>query len=417
MGERKREKLTEYKCQAAKPGRHGDAAARGLYLQVRSESGKSWLYRYRDADGKERFHGLGPWPVVSLEEARQKALDCARQRLQGLDPIASARAETAKGALAGTNMTFGKALDQVIAARKPEWKDGGKSEKQWRASMRDYVLPTLGELDVGLIERAHVLKVLQPIWLDKMETAKRVRTRVEQVLDWCVALGFAKGPNPARWKGNLDALLANQTKVRKKDATKARVSHAALAYASAPTFAKELAQQAGNAAQMLRFIMLTAVRTANARFAEWSQFDLTAGLWNIPADQMKASRAHTVPLSRQAVALLEGMGGKRRGLVFKNPQGEAMSENAALALIARMGHKGKITGHGMRSTFATWAQEQTGFDRDAVRAQLAHATGDATEDAYLRGAMIEKRRVIVQAWADYLYGKPGGKVVPMRGAA
>ncbi len=377
--------------------------------------GKSWIYRYRDAEGRERFCGLGPWPAVSLEEARTRAVEMKRMRLDGRDPIAERLAQEAKAEFAATSITFRAALDKVIDLKRPEWKAGSGSEAQWRQTMNDYVLPKIGSLDLRQIEPAHVLAVLEPIWSTKLETASRTRNRIEQVLGWGIGMGLADAPNAARLKGNLDVLLPRHSVIQKKDAAKAVKHHAALPYAQAPAFVAELRQREGLAARALEFTMLTSVRTANTRGATWDQFDLEVGIWTLPAEVMKASREHVVPLARQTIALLKGLKGNHETLVFPNPAGDAMSENAMLALIGRMKRKGEVTSHGMRSTFADWCTEQTNFDRDAVRIQLAHNVGDATQRAYMRGALLEKRRVIVQAWADYLEGLPAsGIVTPMR---
>lgn len=427
-------RLTEYKCETAKPGRHGDG--RNLYLQVRNDLNKSWIYRYRDAEGKDRFHGMGPWPLVSLEEARARAIELGRMRRDGRDPLAEAAAAKAKGDLGMTSITFRDALEKLIESKRAEWKASHKgkatgdgqqsgSEAQWRQSMEDYVLPTLGKLDVRLIQPQHVVTILRPIWSNKLETARRVRSRIEQVLGWAIAMELADAPNPARLKDNLANLLPKHKEIQKKDKTKRVRHHAALAPADMPAFMRDLRQMPGVSPRALEFLTLTTVRTANVLNATWGEFDLDNRLWLIDAEGMKADRDHASPLSDRAVDILSEMRatkGVKAGpadLVFPNVRsGEAMSENSLLAVLARMGLKGKATGHGMRASFGTWAQESSGkFSEDAIRVQLAHASGDDTRDAYLRGQLLDARRVLVQAWADFLASTPdapAANVVPIQ---
>jgi len=276
----------------AKPGMHADGG--GLWLQVSEGEGRtlrrSWIFRYAVA-GRERKQGLGSCITVGLADAREKAAECRRLRLQGIDPIDSRDAERRAQAVAtAKSITFEKAADRYIAAHRAGWRNV-KHASQWKNTLDTYAAPVLGKLPVNAIDVALVLKVLEPIWTEKPETAGRVRGRVESVLDWCAARGLRQGENPARWRGHLDKLLPKKSKLRQVR------HHPALPYAEIGGFMAALRSQDGTAARALEFAILTAARTGEALGARWEEFDVETGVWTVPGERMKARKPHKVPLS------------------------------------------------------------------------------------------------------------------------
>jgi integrase len=384
----------------------------GLYLQV-TEGGASWIYRYM-LNKRAREMGLGPLALYGLSEARGLAQDARRLRHQGIDPIEARQAAKAQIRLdAAKAMTFQQCADRYIAAHRPGWRNG-KHAGQWQATLTTYAGPVFGKLPVQAIDTALVLKVLEPIWTEKPETAGRVRGRIERVLDWAKVRGYRIGENPARWRGHLDHLLPARSRVRKVE------HHAALAYAELPSFLAALRAQEGIAARALEFAILTAARTGEVIGARWSEVDLLDKIWTVPSERMKAHREHRVPLSTRALAILEEMQPHRHadhGFLFPGGKnGKPLSNMAFLMLLRRMG-RGDLTAHGFRATFKTWASERTSFQNEVVEAALAHVTGSKVEQAYQRGDLFEKRRRLMQQWEMFCTTAPTerGKVVPMQG--
>ncbi len=408
-----KDKLTVKAVAATKePGRYSDGG--GLYLHVGKSGGRSWVLRYM-IEGKAREMGLGPVDDVSLSEARDKATD-ARKLLKSekRDPL-TARKETAQAAAveAAKTITFKVAAERFIAAHAPTWKNP-KHAAQWPSSLEAHAYPTFGHLPVAEVDTTLVLKALEPIWHTIPETASRVRGRVEAVLDWARVRGYRDGPNPALWRGHLAHLLPARAKVQKVQ------HHAALPYAEMGAFMVDLRQRDALAARALEFMILTAGRTGEVMGATWDEVDMAAAVWTIPGDRMKAGREHRVPLTPQAVAILEALGAEhgRKGFVFPGARkGRPLSNMAALMLLRRM-ERSDLTAHGFRSTFRDWTAEQTAFPGEVAEAALAHVVGDKVEAAYRRGDLFEKRRKLMEAWADYC-DRPAvepGKVVPIRGA-
>lgn len=400
-------RLTEYKCRTAKPGRHGDGD--GLYLQVRTREAKSWLYRYRDGFGKDRAMGVGAYPLVGLEEARAKVLEIARQRGQGIDPLDSRRAQqVAEVALGMDRRTFRAVAEKLIELKRPEWSND-KHAKQWTATLQTYAYPFIGELPVEAIDTHHMLAVLQPIWLTKPETARRMQQRLNLVMGYAVAHKLHPGPNPAVWKGGLDLLLTSHLRMKRAnpDAVK---HHEALPWAEMGAFMRDLCERGAQSARMLEFTIYTCSRTANVIECEWSEIDFDAAAWTVPAAKMKGRRDHRVPLSRQALAVLEKQRGVDERYVFATKR-KPLSNMAMLTLLQRMG-RDDLTVHGFRSTFRDWVGEATELDPVAAEIALAHTVGDATERAYARGDLFEKRVAMMQAWADYCMTPP--KVTKLR---
>jgi integrase len=389
------------------PGLYGDG--NNLYLQV-TKGGKSWIYRYKIAGGGgRRDMGLGSVDLVSLAEARDKALAARRLMLDGFDPLDSKRAaKAAKQLEAARALSFKAAAGKCIAAHKAGWKSV-KHAGQWTATLETYVYPIFGDLPVGAIDTALVTRAIEPLWSTKPETAGRVRGRIEAVLDWARARGYRSGENPARWRGHLDQLLPKRAKVRRVE------HHAALPYAEIGAFMAKLRAAEGISARALEFAILTAGRTGEVIGARWDEVNLDEKLWTIPADRMKAGKEHRVPLSAPAVALLRQLAEASTGdFVFPGGRrGKALSNMAMLQTLRRMG-RGDLTAHGFRSTFRDWAAELTNFPAELAEMALAHAVTDKVEAAYRRGDMFEKRRRLMDAWGSFLATvRPAGKVLTM----
>jgi integrase len=394
-------------AKSKRPGMYADGG--GLYLQVGSNESRSWIFRFK-ANGRTRDMGLGSLATVSLAEARELAAECRRLRLSGMDPIESRKAERVKAQLsAARSMTFDQCRDAFIDAYKSAWRNA-KHKAQWTSSLETYVTPVFGSLPIQSVDVALVMKVLEPIWSTKPETASRIRGRIERVLDWAKVRGFRQGENPARWRGHLDALLPARGKVRKVR------HHAALPYDEVGAFMAELRVREGIAARALEFAILTAARTNEVLGALWDEMDLDGKVWIVPPSRMKAEREHRVPLSGAALAVLKQMQALRHpNVVFPGDRrGKPLSNMAMLMMLRRMG-RGDLTAHGFRSTFRDWAAECTNFPREVAEAALAHVVGDKVEAAYRRGDLFEKRRRLMDAWAahcDVGSGKAGA-VVPL----
>ncbi|PKH74092.1 integrase [Stenotrophomonas sp. Betaine-02u-21] len=368
------------------PGYHADGA--GLYLQVTASGAKSWVLRYR-FEGRRPEMGLGPLHVIGLAEAREAAA-AARTMIQaGTDPLADRRAASV---VAAAIPTFWEAAEAYIQERRSGWSNP-KHADQWTNTLEAYARPLLGNMRVDRIDTDHVLAVLRPIWTVKTETASRVRQRIEAVLDAATVQRKRSGENPARWKGHLAMILPRPTAVTKVE------NFAALPYAALPGFMAELRDRQGEAARALEFTILTAARTGMTLGAVPTELDISNGTWTVPGERMKAKVEHTVPLSKPALAIAEMRSSGK--LLFPNDlSGEPLSENAMSALLKRMGF-GHITVHGFRSTFKDWAGETTEFPDDLSEAALAHRIRDKAKAAYKRGTMLEKRRKMMEAWADY----------------
>jgi integrase len=391
-------RLTALKVEKAKePGMYCDGG--GLYLRVTPDGAKNWVLRYM-LDRRPRWMGLGPLALYGLQEARAKALDARRKRHEGIDPIDARRAERAQQRLdAAKAVNFRQCAEAYINAHRAGWRNG-KHAGQWGATLSTYAYAIIGALPVQAIDTGLVLKVLEPIWTAKPETAGRVRGRLESILDFAKVRGYRDGENPARWRGHLDKLLPARSKVRAVE------HHAALPYAELPFFLAILREQEGIAARALEFLILMAARTGEVIGARWNEIDLLDKTWTLPAARMKAHREHRVPLSARALAILAEMQAARQGdaddaFVFPGGKTAApLSNMAFLMLLRRMG-RGDLTAHGFRATFKTWASERTSFQSEIVEASLAHIIGGKVEQAYMRGDMFEKRRRLMDAWAKF----------------
>jgi integrase len=378
-----------------KPGRHSDGG--GLYLVVGPTGSRKWLFIYRSA-GKQREMGLGTAAgagAVSLADARTRAAECRAVLVRGDDPIEVRREQNARSPVRRVP-TFGEFADRYIEAHRSSW----RSEKhiyQWRTTLETYAA-AIRPKPVNEVTREDVLAVLKPIWATKNETASRLRGRIELVLDAAKAEGLRQGENPAAWKGNLKHSLPKRQKLQ-------RGHHPAMAYEKVPTFVQVLQQRDATAARALEFLILTAARSGEVLGACWSEMDLERGIWIVPAARMKAGREHRVPLSDWAKTILEEMAAVRAGdLVFPGRGGRPLS-NMAMEMLLRRMKEDEVTVHGFRSSFRDWAAEETPFPREIAEAALAHVVGDSTERAYRRGDALERRRELMQAWAEYLNGR------------
>jgi integrase len=389
------------------PGKH--RVSRNLYLQIEGCS-RSWLFRY-EHHGVAHWHGLGSCDLVSLAEAREHTLDCRRLLRAGIDPIAHARAQKQKAALAATStMTFRECATAYIASHESAWRSP-KHKLQWLQSLEDYVYATIGDLPVQAIDTALIMRVLDPIWRDKPETADRVRSRMDAVLDWATARSYRTGENPARWRGHLDKLLPKKAKLR-------RVQHmAAMPYAEVPAFMAQLQARPEIAARALEFAILTGARTAETLQTSWQEIDLEARIWVVPAERIKGGREHRVPLADRTVEILHSLPREDgNGLVFLSARkGRPLSAVAMLRVLRDMDVG--CTVHGFRSSFREWCAEQTNYPRELAEAALAHAVKDRTEAAYQRGDLLLKRRRLMAAWAGYCTTpRAAGEVVAIAGA-
>lgn len=377
-----------------RPGRWSVGGVDGLGLQVTKSGAQSWVLRFR-IGARQREMGLGSFPTVSLAGAREKARQLRSIVGDGGDPIAIIEArESAALAERQTQKTFSEVAERYIAQHERSWKNA-KHQAQWAATLRTYAEPSIGKLLVKDIRAAHVIGVLEPIWTTKTETATRVRSRIELVLDYATARGYREGLNPARWKGNLDAALPNASKVAPVR------HHVAVAVKDAPSFMKRLRAQQGMGARALEFVMLTAARSGEVRGATWSEVDLEAGLWTVPASRMKSGREHRVPLSKEATGLLGALPGDHLpdDYLFPGMRGP-LSDMSLTAVLRRM--KVAATAHGFRSTFRDWVSEHTEYSGEVAEMALSHVIGDKVEAAYRRGDLLEKRVALMTDWASFL---------------
>ena len=406
-------RLTALKVEKAKePGMYADGA--GLYLRVTPEGVRNWVLRYM-LDRKPHWMGLGPLSLYGLQEARAKALDARRLRHEGIDPIEARRAARARQRLdAAKAITFGEVAALYIAAHRAGWRND-KHAAQWETTLKTHGAPIVS-LPVQAVDTALVVKVLEPLWTTRPETASRLRGRIESVLDFAKVREFRDGENPARWRGHLAKLLPSRSKVRDVK------HHAALPFAELPAFLVALRAREGIAALALEFAILTAARTGEIISARCNEFGLLDKIWTVPPARMKAHREHRVPLSARALAILIEMQAVRHGdaddaFVFPGSKaGKPLSNMAFLMLLRRMG-RGDLTAHGFRATFKTWASERTSFQNEIVEASLAHTIGGKVEQAYMRGDLFEKRRRLMQQWATFCTSAPtmdAQKVVPLR---
>lgn len=395
---------------AKKVGLHADG--KGLYLRVTSATARSWVLRYM-LDGKAREMGLGPYPDVSLAEARQAATEARKQKAQGRDPIQAREAQRAAArAEAARAITFRKCAEDFLTRNEARWRND-KHRWQWSNTLERFAYPELGNLPVSAIDTPLIVRALEPIWTSMPETASRVRQRVEAVLDAATVQGYREGANPARWKANLAHLLPAHSKVRRVE------HHAALPHAELPAFLVQLKIEGGTAARALHFTILSAARTGEVLGATWSEIDFDNRVWIVPAERMKAGKEHRVPLSETALELLrvQRKDAGEGAFVFPGARKKRPLSNMAMLQTLRRMKRGDLTVHGFRSTFRDWAAERTSFPREVAEAALAHTLSDKVEAAYRRSDLFDKRRKLMDAWAKFCATPVGeAKVVPFNSA-
>ena len=400
----------------------------GLMLQITPNNGRSWLLRVQVGE-KRREIGLGGYPDVTLAQARDRGREARDAIRRGIDPVETRKA--AKAALIAAQrrgLTFVQAMETYLGG-KLDGLSNPKHRAQWRSTLTTYALPELGGMLVAEIQVQDVLRVLTPIWTDKTETASRVRGRIESVLSWATVAGHRAGDNPARWAGNLKELLPAAGRVAKSD------NQPALTIDDAPRWFADLRHREGNGARALEFAALVAARSGEVRGARWSEIDLGKAMWVVPADRMKMDREHRIALSPAAMALLQALP-RPEGvdLVFPAASGGELSDMTLSATMRRLqeaevlrladldraqgrtppeGPRGYIdrtskrpaVPHGLRSTFRDWVAERTNYPGEMAEVALAHRINNTVEAAYRRGDMIEKRRAMMAAWAEFLSGE------------
>jgi integrase len=349
--------------------------------------------------GKAREMGLGTPATVSLLEAREKAANARRMIAKGIDPILE-RKRT------GCVPTFGEMADQVREALCAGFRNE-KHKAQWKSTLATYAA-SLGDKPVDTITTDDVLAVLKPIWTTKSETASRVRGRIEKILDAAKAKGYRHGENPARWRGHLDHLLSKKSKLT-------RAHHAAMPYDHIAALVGRLRESDSVGALALEFCILTAARSGEVLGARWSEIDLDKKIWTVPAHRMKAGREHRVPLSERAVAILRQFAEIRTGdLVFPGQRKVRPLWSVTMNMALRRMEVEGVTVHGFRSSFRDWAGNETPYPRDLIETALAHVVGDEAERAYRRSDALEKRRKLMEAWANYCDPTRTAKVLKMR---
>jgi integrase len=392
--------LTVRKIEATKtPARLADG--RGLYLIVKNETSKHWVFEYQ-FKGQRRYMGLGSALDVPLGRARELRDEYRRLKATGVDPLLHKRAvEANKAAADAKSVTFKQAATRYMDANRPDWDE--RHAQQWKATLEKYVYPTLGDVPVHAVDDALVLAVLEPMWRDANVTATRVRGRIESVLDWARAMKLRDGENPARWRGYLDKILPAPKKVRKVK------NLPSMPFEEVPSFMEELRSQADDIeAAALEFLILTTSRKNEVVEAQWTELDLNKAVWTVPAARMKNGVDHRVPLSRAAIEVLTRMQKKTiNEFVFPATiRGTKRISDAVMGrLLVAMG-RDNVVPHGFRSSFRTWAGEKTSVAREVIEKALAHTVGDETERAYDRGDLFEKRRALMDTWAAFATSDP-----------
>jgi len=392
-------RLTARKVQAlSEPGRHADGG--GLYLNVTASGAKSWIMLYRMA-GKRHEMGLGPINAVPLNKARDLATEARSKIADGVNPLTERRATAEPEVAPPPPVTFADVALTYMADRETTWRNEAH-RKQWRQTL-EIQSASLWTMPVAAIGTDDVLAVLRPMWHAKAETARRIRGRIERILDVARVGGHRPADNPARWRGHLDVLLPRSGKLT-------RGHHAAMPYADVPVFCVSLEMKRGVSALALRMIILTAARSNEVRGMVWGEIDPVAALWTVPAKRMKGGRIHRVPLSPAALALLSDLrpaDASPADLVFPSPRKRTKLSDMAFGMLLRKSGRPDITTHGFRSSFRDWVDEATDFSGDVAEAALAHLTGDETERAYRRGDALEKRRHLMDAWANFVCDDSG----------
>jgi integrase len=397
------------------PGYHADPESKGLYIQVFkgvTDYKRSWIFRYTSPTLlKRREMGLGSLDSRSLAEARKVSLDLRKMVLEGIDPAeerSKARSKITNAIIDG--ITFAKATELCIKGKRSEWKNS-KHAEQWENTIATFVTPKIGKMRVDQINTGHIAKLLEqeikkksgevegPFWNVRTETATRVRQRIEVIFDWCKAHEYIKGDNPARLKGALAHLLPKANKIQKK------THHPALPFQKISEFMRELRTKSGFSVLALEFLILTATRTSEVLNAKWDEFDIENKVWTIPAERMKAGKAHRVPLNTRAVEIYEYLSKHRTNdslFPSKHHNKDSISNMSLIAIMRRMPAYSQYVPHGFRSTFRDWAAETTDYPNETVELALAHTIKNKSEAAYRRQDQLEKRMVLMCDWDSFI---------------
>jgi integrase len=400
-------KLTALKIKNAQSGKYEDGD--GLRLVVSTSKAKKWVYRYT-LNGRRREMGIGSNKDVSLADARELVGKYRTLIRQGKDPI-----EVRKlGNQTPETHTFTSCAAHYIRKRRHEWSNP-KHARQWCATLKTYARPLIGTKSIDMIQTDDILQVLQPIWNTKTETAKRVQGRIENILDFAAAHEWRDPINPARWRGHLDKILPRPTKIKKVK------NHPAMPYDELPEFMSELENNDSISSLALQWLILTCTRTNETLQSQWAEIDLDKAVWIIPSERMKAKREHRVPLSDSTLSILESLP-RFEGNPFVFPgarHNRPLSNMALLQLMRGMGYgvngnRGNYVPHGFRSSFRDWAGEVSSYPRDVCEMALAHTIQNKTEAAYRRGDLFDKRRVMMQAWADWCKGDKEQDSIPLQ---
>lgn len=377
-------KLTDTKIRSLQePGRYNDG--NGLYLNIAKGGSKSWVFLWR-SNYRRRETGLGGYPVVSLSKARQRAMECLEMIAEGRDPIAEKRK--------AVEPSFAECAGMFLDSMEGKWRNE-KHRAQWRSTLDTYCKP-IEHMGVSKIDTEQVLRVLQPIWTTKSETASRLRGRMERVLDFAKTKGWRSGENPAGWRNHLKNVLPARQRLT-------RGHHKALSWKDMPELIGKLRSSDAVAAAALEFLILTAARTGEVLGATFSEIDAGEAVWIVPADRMKANKEHRVPLTPRALYLASKYNNLGDYLYPGQSKGKAMSNMSMSKVLKRLGYD--VTVHGMRSAFRDWVGDATGYPEVLAEMALAHTVGDETERAYRRGDALERRRELMMTWARYLEGE------------
>ncbi|AXE96124.1 tyrosine-type recombinase/integrase [Paraburkholderia terricola] len=383
----------------------------GLQLQITPAGTTSWVYCYQ-LHNRSHSMGLGRFPDVSLADARAKAAEAARLKAAGIDPLGQKRHARRTAALeAAKRLAFAEAAEQFIKLREPAW--SASNAEAWRSTLTRYATPIIGRLDVSEIDTGHLLKVIEPVWTKHNATAVQLRARIENILDWATSKGSRSGENPARFTGHLENLLP---KVQEKTQNRP-----ALDYREIHGFMKALRAEAGNVARAMEYVVLTGARSSEATGATWREIDLDGRVWHVPAERMKKRIAHDVPLSDQALALLEALPGEHRpdDRLFPSVRGGQICDPLLSGLLRKLGYPlGAVTTHGFRSTLRTWLSERTPAPSAVAEACIAHDKRDKVQQAYERTRFFEQRVPLMTLWADFIDSPfvQDATVLPIRAA-
>jgi len=392
-------RLTKLKVEKLKkPGRYGDGG--GLALQISKWGTKAWLFRY-ERDGREHQMGLGPLMTISLAEARQRATNARKVLLDGLDPIAARKEGRLAARLeAARQIKFQDCAEKYIASHEAGWRNE-KHRTQWKSTLAKYAYPAIGDLPVSAIDTALIIKIIEPLWGKKTETASRLRGRIEKVLDWAKVRGFREGENPARWHGHLDHLLPKKSKIA------AVKHHPALPYTEIPAFMAGLRARDGIGARALEFTVLTAARTGATIGATRDEVDVASRVWTVPPERAGTKitgdepKPRRVPLCDRALEILQSLPREKGNphVFIGAKAGKSLTNMAMLELMREM--RPEYVPHGFRSTFKDWCSETTNYPGEVSEAALWHVVADEVEAAYRRGDLFEKRRRLMRDWARY----------------